>query len=72
MRRECILFVYRAKILCVCDVCTLQFTLGEGCGFLRLVCLGKVARDVICLINGLTTSSSAFIRAELMINHLTV
>ena len=39
-------------------------TLGSKCGFLRLVCLDKVGRDVICLINGLTT--------KLIINRLTV
>ena len=44
----------------------------QTCGFLRPICLDKVGRDVICLINGLTTSSSAIIRAELIINRLTV
>ena len=38
----------------------------------RPVCLDKVGSDVICLINGLTTSSSALIRAKLIVNRLTV
>ena len=42
------------------------------CGFSRPVCLDKVGSDVICLINGLTTSSSALIRAKLIVNRLTV
>ena len=44
----------------------------HGCGFSRPVCLDKVGSDVICLINGLTTSSSALIRVKLIVNRLTV
>ena len=56
---------------------TMQLTIqpppyNSPCGFSRPVCFDKVGSDVICLINGLTTSSSALIRAKLIVNRLTV